>query len=408
MTARIIKIKQSLMNKEVQFRSIFRFTSKITDLFPVAGGQILDTTVKFFFGNKLLLSQTARETGRRLKRVKKFNKVLFVADLNIGDAVIALSGVSALREIFPGAEIDLVVKKSTGCLIEGNPDISNLYPLYVGAPFPVESDRAELVRLAGSKEYDLIINFSPTLEDKIFGKRNVINFSTMAVELVRNEWTGESVNNVTFQSHKFVERAFRDFIPPAFGEDFKGARIFLSENAINEAHSFLAAHEVSREKPIVLFNPDASARFTRMPFPFQLRLLQKLIDLQCTVLLGPGFVEKFIEHELVHSLPPDKKQKVIVVPTSFKIDAFGALLDMSDVFITGDTGPVHVAAARKFSRVNGTSLRNRTAVFTVFGGTPPRIYGYDSRKPGFFPAMQNPQAPACIAGRTCRNITSFK
>lgn len=393
------------MDRKNEFKTLFRLSSVVTDLFPIAGGRFLDTTFKNLLGNRILLGSVSRSARDVVRRVEEFRSFLFVSDLNIGDAVVASSAVRALREIFPEAEIDFVIKKSTRCFVEGNPDVSNLFPIYEGAPFPTDDDLVRLSRLSAAKEYDLVINFSPMIDDRIFGARNVVNYQMMAVQLVRNEKFPESVNNISFQSYNFVKKMFRDFLPSVNGKKFGGARIYLSDDAIREAESFLSSLDISKDRPSILFNPDASARFTRIPFDVQRDLLRRFSSFQCTILLGSGHVERNIEHELMYSLSPDVRRGIFIIPRSVNIDVYAALIDLADIYIGGDTGPLHLAAARKFSRDSGTSLRNRTAIFSVFGGTPPRIYGYDSKAPGFFPANQDAPSKTFVAASPCRNIT---
>jgi ADP-heptose:LPS heptosyltransferase len=356
-------------------------------------------------GNNILLKFLLRQARKQIKKVKRFNRFLVAGDMNIGDAIIVSSGAAALRKIFPNAEIDLVTKKSMEYLLEGNPGISNLYPIYVGTPFPTENDLFELSKLADSKEYDLIINFSPMVADKIFGKKNIINFSLMAAELVKNENIEYSINNISFQTYKFIGDIFRDFVPNGFGNSFKGPNIYLSDDTIEHARSFLLNHGVPFDYPIIMFNPETSSKFTRIPSDIQINLLKRLTDFQCTVLLGAEHIERNIGQNLLNSLPPEKREKIILVPAVLKLDVYTALIDLVDIYITGDTGPLHLAAARKFSRGNGNSLRNKTAIFSVFGSTPSRIYGYDSKTPGFFAANQDAPSRVFVAGSPCRNIT---
>lgn len=394
------------MDKETQFKRFFQFTSLVTDVFPRRGARVLDVAMRNTLGNVLVLKAVESQARKQFKRAKKFDRILVAADLNIGDAIIAQGAVAAIREILPDVRIDCVVKKAAGDLILGNPEITNLYPLFKGAPFPLQSDLDGLSRIAASEDYDLVVNFSPMVDDKIFGERNVVNYSMMAAELIRNESRqGELINNVVYMSHRFMGEIFRDMVAPDFGRKFKGAGIYLSDDALEAAKSFLISHEISPEDPIVLFNPDASAKFTRMPFDFQLNLLKQLCGMRCSVLLGAGHVEKLIEHELMFSLSPEHRRKVTIVPPSTDLDVYAALIDFADVFISGDTGPLHVAAARKYSRETGRALRNRTAVLSVFGGTPSNIYGYDSKAPGFLPANQDAPSRAFVAHNSCRNIT---
>lgn len=394
------------MDKEKEFKKFFQFTSLVTDVFPRHGARVLDLAVRTFLGNVFVLKTTEHQARKQLRKVTEISRILVAADLNIGDAIIAGGAVAAVREIFPQAEIDCVIKRSAVNLIRGNPLISNLYPVYEGAPFPVQSDLAALASISAGGGYDLVINFSPMVDDQVFGKTPVVNYSLMAAELIWNEsHRSDVVNNVVYQSYDFVGRLFRDRVPSGFGLNFRGANVYLSDEAIEGANNFLLAAGVPQDEPIVMINPDASAKFTRMPFDFQLGLLRKFAEMQCSVLLGAGHVEKFIEHELLYSLSPEQRRRITIIPASTGLDVYAALVDLSDVFVTGDTGPLHVAAARKYSRSSGESLRNRTAILAVFGSTPSHIYGYDSKTSGFFPANQDAPSRTFVAESQCRNIT---
>jgi ADP-heptose:LPS heptosyltransferase len=393
------------MNKEVLYKRLFKLTSILTDYFPKAGARILDFVIGNILGNKILFKILSLQAKRQVEKVKIFNRFLVVADLNIGDAINCSSGAAAIRKIFPRAEIDYVIKKSTMCLLEGNPDISNLHPVYIGAPYPTESDLLKLAEVARSKEYDIIINFSPLINGKIFGSRNVVDYSLIAEELVRNEKNKLSINNISVQTYRFITNLFHDFIPPGFNDKFDGPVVYLSDNAAEKAKKFSRDHGISGETRVIMFNPDTSAKFTRIPFDIQLQLLKRLSEFNCVILLGAGHSEKDIEQRLIQYLPPEAKEKIIIVNAGFNIDEYTALIDLSDIFITGDSGPLHLAAARKFSRDRRISFRNRTAVFSIFGGTPAKIYGLDSKTPGFFAANQDAVSRVFIGKSPCRNIT---
>jgi ADP-heptose:LPS heptosyltransferase len=393
------------MDKEAQFGRFFKFTSLVTDRFPSAGGRFLDFTVKNLLGNPLLLKATTELTRKRLSGIDKYDRFLVAADLNIGDAVTVQGAIMALKNIFPGAQIDCVVKKCAKDFVEGNPNISQLYPVYRGAPFPAESDLAELSRIAGKGDYDLIVNFSPMVDEEIFNTKRVINYPMMAVGLVRNEKSTGIVNNVAFQAYKFIGSVFHKLVAPDFEKNFKGTQVYLSDGSIEKARGFLSGNGLPLESSIIMFNPDASAKFTRMPFLLQLSLLRGLADLDCNVLLGAGHVDKYVEHELIHSISPRAKKRIVIIPRTVPLDVYTAMIDFAEVYITGDTGPLHLAAARKFSRDSGIALRNKTAIFSVFGGTPSRIYGYDSEKPGYLPANQDAPSRVFCSKSPCRNIT---
>ena len=393
------------MSKENLFKNFFKFTSLVTDFSPKNGARFLDYIFLNLLGNRLLISFLAKQAELRISKIKNFNKILVVSDLNIGDAVICSSGVTAFRKIFPKAEIDYVIKKSAVKLLAGNQEISNLYGLFVGAPYPNENDLKELSLLAQSKEYDCIINYSPMINDKIFGEKKVINYSLMVARLVKNEKNKKSINSISYKAYGFIMNLFGNSLSINSEDKFTGPKVFLSDEAVNIAEKFLRNNHVLSEYPIIMFNPETTAKFTRIPINTQTEILNKLLEYPCQILLGSSRVEKGIEIELLNSLPESKKSKIIIIPDSFKLDVYTVLIDLSDIFITGDTGPLHLAAARKFFKNNNKSLRNKTAVFSIFGSTPSRMYGFDSKTPGYFAANQDAPSRAFISKSPCRNIT---
>ncbi|HEU5228996.1 MAG TPA: glycosyltransferase family 9 protein, partial [Ktedonobacteraceae bacterium] len=59
-----------------------------------------------------------------------------------------------------------------------------------------------------------------------------------------------------------------------------------------------------------------------------------------------------------------------------------ALIDQADIFVTGDTGVMHLAAAEKKLREEDDrrfSPRNAVKIIALFGGTNPAYYGYSKR-----------------------------
>jgi ADP-heptose:LPS heptosyltransferase len=86
------------------------------------------------------------------------------------------------------------------------------------------------------------------------------------------------------------------------------------------------------------------------------------------------------------------------------IESYTALIDASDMFISGDTGPLHIAACRKLGN-DSRPLRNKTVVLAIYGATDSRMYGYDSEQPFHAPANQDVPSRSFSAPVPCRNIT---
>jgi len=108
---------------------------------------------------------------------------------------------------------------------------------------------------------------------------------------------------------------------------------------------------------------------------------------------------------LVAAMPERVRGSLRIIPPELDLAAYVALIDYADVFVTGDTGPMHLAAARRHAASGGHRFRNRTAVLSLFGATVPRMSGYDSARPGYLPANQDAPSWCYVAPSRCRNIT---
>jgi len=316
------------------------------------------------------------------------------------------SAVSAFRDFFPEARIDYIVKKSVACIMEGNPDISNLYPLFTGGIFPSENDLVSLKKLMEENQYDLCYNCSPFFGPEDFPQgQTVLNFLTTASQITRNEMDQIGNNHSLFQCYDLPHRLLSLDREPRRRQPLAGVPLVLSDRALEEAQAFLRKNQVPNRTPLILFNPDTASIYTRIPFDRQVELLKRLTALPCRILLGTAFTEKDIESRLVEKLNGEERSKVTIVPRSLSLDGYCALIDLMDVFISGDTGPLHMGAARKLSKSGKAKFRNKTYVVSVFGATPARVSGYDSNDPLFQPANQDAPSKTYVAGSPCRNVT---
>jgi hypothetical protein len=170
---------------------------------------------------------------------------------------------------------------------------------------------------------------------------------------------------------------------------FHGVDIELCNRAIEEAYSFFVENEIEPESEnMVYWNPDTATPATLIPFRLQLRMLQELTRLPGKILLGAGYKQTGIEFNLLARLTAAEAARVVLVPKEISIEAFAVIVDRCNAFISGDTGPIHVAAAHKRAAEGFYPFRNRTAIISIFGPTPARLYGYDSRHAGFLRANQ--------------------
>lgn len=389
---------------------IFAATSRLTDRFPAAGGRLLDATIRPIYGNRAVAALYARRNRAAIRRMRGFQRFLVIPDVHIGDAVMSQSWVMALRDVFPDAEIDYVVNRAVAPLIEGHPDATRVIPLFSGETFPTSADLAGLRALINEGRYDLCLCSCPFIEPGDVAPRSqaFLHFVTHGAAILRNEGDFTQINHFSYQGYRFVRDLLSTVARPGREDTFPGVRTTYADSVIEESGRFAAATGLAGGGPIVIVNPDAASRYTLVPFEQQAALLGAIaggVTARTAILVGAGHTAAGIGERLVASLPDATRARARIIPRSLPLPVYSALLDRADVFISGDTGPLHLAAARRYARSGKHAFRNRTAVLSVFGATPPRMSGYDSSKPGYLAANQDAPSWCYQAGSPCRNIT---
>lgn len=396
----------SVPNNKFQ-KTVFDGTSRLTNVFPRVGSRLLDMTFRPLVTNPFVSAFASYHNRRIVRRIRSFGRILVIPDIHIGDAVMAQSALTAVRDFFPDAHVDYIVNRAAFSLIEGNPEATRVLPFFNRESFASAATLKDLRNLVKQEKYDLCLNFCPYIKDREImpDGRKILNILTRAPVIVRNERNPSEINHFSYHDYQFIRNLLSFVAQPVRDEPFRGVRLTFADSAIEQAQRFASETGLSPDLPVVFFNPDGASPYTRMPFEKQSQLLVRLAQMRVLILMGLGHSEAGVGERLKASLPSFLRSKVNIVPASLPLEVYSALIDFCDVFISGDTGPLHLAAARRYSRSGQFVFRNKTAVLSFFGATPARMSGYDSSQPGYLPANQDAPSWSYTAGSPCRNIT---
>lgn len=384
---------------------IYQLLSRFTERFPGGGAAAVDRLIFATYGSPLLHRAIHWRDARRLGGI--YHRICVLADLHIGDAILGVAAVAALRDLFPDARIDYVVNPSAAPLLADDPDISAVLPVYGGRPFPDDGDLAAVNAVLAQGRYDLVLDLCPFLPPgrlAVTPAVTVVGYLGLAARVVEAQRDPLASGHLMTQTGRFVHGLFSGKKDPVRDQSFRGARIAVTARGAEGAARILREAALGEATPKLLLNPDTSSKFTRIPEVLLARLLDGLTDGPAEVLLEPGSASEGVERRLVDALPAAKRRRVTIVPAALPLDTYAALLDACDVFITGDGGPLHVAAARKRGAGGSWAPRNRTAVLSIFGATPSRVYGYASGRAGYLPANQDAPSRAWDAESPCRTF----
>ena len=394
-----------------------RILDRATDAFPHAAPRIFERAFVGILGSRPVASFVLRKYRKQWDRIaadlEQPCKILLVVDVSIGDTVLASECLPAIQAAFPKAEVHFVCNRTGGELITGMPGV-HVHNFIQGARgFPTEEDLRRLGELISKESFTAILNLGPFLDARSLPepKRVMQIFVPFAAYMLR-AWKANGRRHISYYArayvYDFLGRRGEIFERKEFSEPpipLNTNTVYLSRESIEMANAFLASHDLLPGGGLVFLNPDATSQFGQIPFDIQSRVLRHLVELEevNAVLLGKTYSFEGMESRLMAELPARLQRKVVIVP-HVPIEVYTALIDASDMFISGDTGPLHVSACRKQGPA-GYPMRNNTAILAIYGATDSRMYGYDSEQPHHVPANQDVPSRSFSAPAPCRNIS---
>ncbi len=137
---------------------------------------------------------------------------------------------------------------------------------------------------------------------------------------------------------------------------------------------------------LLVIATDTTSVVTRPPVDLLAASLSQALR-QCSelvVCILQGYTDPGAALKLLEALKPAFDGRVFLMPAEPKpklLDV-AAFIDQADVFVTGDTGLMHLAATfKKVSEGDATLYypHNGVHIITLFGGTNPGLYGYRER-----------------------------
>ena len=188
---------------------------------------------------------------------------------------------------------------------------------------------------------------------------------------------------------EMVNRSFANKLPESTIAD--EVLLYIGSEQIQKARTVVATMKerssVSGEdSKLLVVAPDTASSVTRPPTNLLAAALAEALKRcrELIVCILPGYTEKTSSEKLWRALAPAFAGRVFLMSAEPRASLLEttAFIDQADIFITGDTGLMHLAASTKTLRPDVDtqySPRNTVKIITIFGGTNPGYYGYRQR-----------------------------
>jgi heptosyltransferase I len=275
---------------------------------------------------------------------KEHERILIVRLSALGDIIQTMPVACALRDRFPHAKIDWVCQQGGSSLLDGHPALDEV--LAVPRRWMRSLDEIRKVRrLLRSKRYDLAIDAQGLLKSaslaRLSGAKRRIGFARPWGREMSPWLATEAVDTQNFVH--IIDRNLRILRP--FGVDNPDVRFDIAEFPEARAAFKEQIHDIGlslEESRLAILNVGAAWPSKRWP-PERFALLARHLAEQHNLISLTVFGSEE-EQGLAEQVVQDSEGVARLAP-KMSLQGLVELCRASRIFVGGDTGPLHMAAA---------------------------------------------------------------
>ena len=268
----------------------------------------------------------------------------------VGDAVMTVPALRALRRLLPDAHITLATRSFAKGIFEGADFIDDL--LVYDSAFGGLRNLLAQAREWRNRGFELAILFPNSFQAALVAMlgrvRCRIGYATEGRSLLLSHpLTLPPWRDARHESFYYLN-IIAELEKLLYGqskilEDQPSSHLSISGSRQSEAVDFLRAHEVSSGHPLIALCPGSiNSRAKRWPAERYAELADRLIaDLNAQIILIGSADELAVSLEVSRRM----KQQPIVLTGKTELARAVAVLSNVDLLVTNDTGPAHIAAA---------------------------------------------------------------
>jgi lipopolysaccharide heptosyltransferase II len=291
----------------------------------------------------------------------------------IGDLVLSMPLVRALKRSYPQVEIDLLALPASAKVVMHDPELTDIItydPNIWRRPKALIQpknwrDAFSLRRRLRARHYDIAVSvFGPWA-----GIIAVLSGAKRRVGFGRESYPGFMTDNVpgghwSPGDHKHevdycleLAKSSGAITSPAD----RIPRLYVDPQACQQLEQLLMQQGVQQAKPVIVCHVSSNnGQSKRWPIPYWATLIDKLIREQGAQVIFTGAP---VDTPLIESVSHRMQEQAINLAGKTSLPQLVALLQRADLVISGDSGPIHIAAAV------GTPL------IAIHGPTDPALSG---------------------------------
>jgi heptosyltransferase III len=304
---------------------------------------------------------------QRIESAQAIRKILLVKFWGVGNVLMLLPSVAALKNAYPGAKIDFFTLDTNSGVSRAAGIFDNIYTLDIRGLARLSASLKNNIPVLINSGYDLVIDFE-----------QFARFSALLCAFIGNKrtigfWTkGQHrhflyTDPVVYNNNVHITQSFYNLVKAAGVKDglLPEPAAFLScKSKMPEVEKMLDSAGIKPDDILVVLHPGTSENFSlrRWPPEYFARLADKLIDSFSAKIVFTGVPR---EAALVKKILDNMKNKQQALDLSGKLDfsQLVCLIKSSSLVISADTAPVHLASCLS------------VPVAGLYGPNTPFLYG---------------------------------
>ncbi|MCG9132411.1 glycosyltransferase family 9 protein [Candidatus Poribacteria bacterium] len=263
-----------------------------------------------------------------------FERILLIRLSSLGDIVLTTPAIRAVRAHFPDAYIAMLVAKQSAEILHENPHLNEIITFDRLAKNKDTGEMLRIIRLLRERKFTLALDFQ-----RKFRTEMLMHFSGAAERVGKGRLCTVRVHE---QGNKHATAHYFELLHAAdIPAEDRRLELFLSESERLDAAQRFDTAGVNTGQLKVGFFPGAGWNLREwMPDRFAAIGDKLVARFNADVLIFGGPKET----ELVRTVASLMNGRAIPFAGNLQIRQLAACIEKCDLFLTNDTGPMHIAA----------------------------------------------------------------
>ena len=261
-------------------------------------------------------------------------RILFIRTDRIGDFLLNLPAIHALKETYPDSKISVLIHPEVQELVNNHPDIDEFisFTSWKNLFFALLKKKYDMAIISNPHKYFHLLTFLARIPQRIGYRRKWGFLLTHSIE----DKKAQSLKHEVEYNLDLVSQAKAHTSSPTY-------HIPLSQEEETTTVLWLQRQGLDLKKPIIVINPYTTASFKQWPPHHFIELIKKFSPLPVQLVLIGGNKESFLIKQEI--LPHLKDQPIFDFSGLLSLKQLAVLLKKATLLISNDSGPIHIAAA---------------------------------------------------------------